>query len=124
MIATWIVVYYDQRLEYAAVIFSIFCGKKLKKQEICSKILLQITRFFKFAPERWSTVISTHTHAYTHTHTLQYIAFNKKKLKGHLKIDIFVKKDIENGMKRVKLNHSLMHQFPTTALNVKSHRYW
>ena len=29
-----------------------FCAKNLKKQEILRK-----TRFFKFAPERWSTVL-------------------------------------------------------------------
>ena len=34
--------------------FNIFNGKSFKKQEIWSKIL-QKTRFFKFAPKRWST---------------------------------------------------------------------
>ena len=38
------------------VIFSVFCAKKQKKQEICNKILSK-TRVFKFAPERWSTVV-------------------------------------------------------------------
>ena len=39
------------------VIFSLFAAKKLKKkQEICSKFL-QKTVFFKFAPERWLTVL-------------------------------------------------------------------
>ena len=34
--------------------FQHFLQKTLKKQEICSNFL-QKTRFFKFAPERWST---------------------------------------------------------------------
>ena len=38
------------------VIFSAFCAKKPKKQEIWRKVL-QKTRFLKFAPERWSTVL-------------------------------------------------------------------
>ena len=38
------------------VIFTGFCAKNLKKQEICSKFL-QTTRFFKFAPKPWSTVL-------------------------------------------------------------------
>ena len=40
------------------VIFSVFNGKKLKKQEIWSKILRK-TRFLKFASKRWSTDILT-----------------------------------------------------------------
>ena len=38
------------------VIFSVFCAKNLKKQEICSKIL-QKTCLFEFAPKCWSTVL-------------------------------------------------------------------
>ena len=44
--------------------FQHFCCKKAKKKkEICSKFL-QKNRFFKFAPERWSTVLFPKTWAF------------------------------------------------------------
>ena len=57
-----LVVYFDQRLGaehskrwsfWEIVIFSIFAAEKLKK----ARNLKQKTVFFKFAPERWSTVL-------------------------------------------------------------------
>ena len=46
----------DNKKVYAALQLGyLSIGKKLKKQEICSKIV-QKKSFFKFAPKCWSTV--------------------------------------------------------------------
>ena len=56
------------------VIFSVFCAKKLKKQEICSKKFaarnlqqnFAKTCFFKLAPEPWSTVLFSKNELFLH----------------------------------------------------------
>ena len=82
--------------------FQHFCAKKVKKQEICSKILKKHV-FFKFAPKRWSTVLFPKNSFFLEIHVFTY----KKIIKvPHHKVGNFntakVPSDLKRKLGRVK----------------------